>query len=130
MGFGIKERIVGGVGAFVLKVGDCIMAPEENVELIASVEGVPCAEPHDAQVFALFDVPDGSYDIDRIENEAVEGCVARFEGAIGRSLDNAKDLDGTFLKPSEESWAENDRVIQCLVTSADGSRLTGSALAS
>ncbi|MDA3040977.1 MAG: hypothetical protein O3C27_15900 [Actinomycetota bacterium] len=49
----------GGLGVFAMEVGDCFQVPIED--LVQSVEAVPCTEPHDAQVYAKFDMPDGPY---------------------------------------------------------------------
>lgn len=120
----------GGLGAFALRVGDCFMAPEEGTALVQSVEGVPCADPHDGQAYALFDVPDAeSFDEGRIEQQAGEGCLDRWEVGLWGTYDENLDLELQFLTPSVESWAENDRGVVCLIVSADGSLLTGSKLA-
>lgn len=164
MGFGIKERIVGGVvaggiaifggvaatedkttrndtgaivesgglGAFALQVGDCFMAPEENTELIVSVEGVPCDAPHDGQVYATFDVPDAdSFDAVSVEAQGEEGCMARWITDWWGTYEENAEIDYTFFQPTAESWADADREIACVVVPIEGgSQLVGTDLPS
>lgn len=43
----------GLVDAFAMKVGDCF--DDQDTEQIFDVPGRPCSEPHDNEVFAIFD---------------------------------------------------------------------------
>ena len=60
----------GNVDAFQMRVGDCF---DDTAELgmdeageVSSLPGVPCADPHDNEVFAVFDVEvDPPQDFDR-----------------------------------------------------------------
>ena len=53
----------GRLAVFAMRVGDCFDDPDELVSgetlELDEVLAVPCAEPHDNEVFALFDLPDG-----------------------------------------------------------------------
>ena len=40
----------GGLGVFVMQDGDCFNLPDGDS--VVSIEGVPCGDPHDAEVFA------------------------------------------------------------------------------
>lgn len=121
----------GGLGVFKVRVGDCVQLPAEGAELFESLEGVPCAQPHDAQAYAEFDLALTSYDEAAVEAQADEGCLARFAAAIGQGYEEAEELDFFTLYPSPESWDEmDDREVSCLVLSVDGSPRTGSDLVS
>src|SRR5687768_3961131 len=70
----------GGLGVLAMNVGDCIQLPD--AELVQSVEGVPCVEPHDAQVYAEFDLPDGPFPGDAaIDEQGARGCYDRWQAA-------------------------------------------------
>lgn len=117
----------GGVGAFVIRNGDCINLPDEN--LVASVEGVPCNLAHDAEVYSLFDMAAASSSYPgatAVDDAAVDGCISRFHAFVGVAYEYS-ELDVFYLHPTQESWNElDDREIVCLVTTMDGSQVTGS----
>lgn len=115
----------GGLGAFVIQNGDCINLPEES--LIQSVEGVPCAAPHDAEAYLLFDLADGPFPgIDWVSEAAANRCVSAFHAFVGVAFERS-ELDVFYLHPTEESWNElDDREVVCMVTTMDGSQVTGS----
>lgn len=117
----------GGLGAFTMRVGDCVQVPAE--EMVESMEAVPCAEPHDAQVFAKFDVADApEYGQSRVDDEAGQGCYERWSSAIGTVYEEDAELDIQLLTPTSESWGEGDREVVCMVVSIDGLPLRGSRL--
>ena len=45
----------GGLGVFRMAAGDCVNFPDGDFEQVEAVEGIPCADPHDAEVYALVD---------------------------------------------------------------------------
>jgi hypothetical protein len=117
----------GGLGAYALQVGDCIQLPDADT--VISVEGVPCAEPHDAQVFAEFVLPDGDFPgLDAVELAAGEGCYQRWPAAVGTAYESDPASDFTVLTPTAESWAEGDREVTCLLVPLDVARMVGSRL--
>ena len=117
----------GGLGAFVMQVGDCINVPEED--LVQSVEAVPCSDSHDGEVYALFDMAASSPSYpgdDAVDSAAVNGCLVRFGDYVGVTYEYSV-LDVYALQPTQDSWNEfDDREIVCVLTSMDGSSLTGS----
>ncbi|MEO1061863.1 MAG: septum formation family protein [Actinomycetota bacterium] len=126
----------GGLGAFRMQVGDCLRYPDgaggsEPYE-VASVEGVPCAEPHDGEVYALFDLPHGSSapfpGQGPVFDEAAIGCLDRFTAFIGISYANSPTWDIEALYPTLEGWTQiDDREVVCIVVPLDGVPTTGSA---
>lgn len=121
----------GGVGAYKVRVGDCIQMPADTTEVV-SVEGVPCTTPHGAQAFAEFKLPDlpAFPSDDEMIELAGRGCLGYWAGAIGTTYQSDRSLDMTFWSPTQASWAQDDRVVTCFVISADGSPLTGTKLVS
>jgi len=129
----------GGVGAFRLQVGDCFNTPgatEDPTDTfeVQSVEGVPCTESHDSEVFALFDLaggPDAPYPGDQAAFDAgAVGCLDRFSGYVGESYEASTRWDATLFYPSQGSWDDaDDREVVCIVVPLDGSPVTVSARA-
>lgn len=117
----------GGLGAFVIQEGDCMNLPSDN--LVQSVEGLPCGQSHDAEVYSLFDMATGSSAYpgdDAVSTTAEDGCLDRFHAFVGVAYEYSV-LDVYYLHPTEESWDEmDDREIVCMITAYDGSKLTGS----
>jgi hypothetical protein len=115
----------GGVGAFVIKNGDCINLPS-NAAQVQSVEGVPCSSAHDAEVYYLFDLAGDAYPgPDWVSESAVNGCLTAFHPFVGKAYEQS-ELDIYWLEPTEDSWNEiDDREIACMVVALDSSKLTG-----
>ncbi|MFD4993701.1 septum formation family protein [Cellulosimicrobium cellulans] len=112
---------------FSIQVGDCLVTAKlpdgENVE---SVPVVPCSEPHDAEVYAETELPEGDYPGDEaIEASADEFCLGEFEAFVGLSYDESAYYYWPFT-PREDGWTSlDDRVVQC-VLDTDGTDVTGS----
>jgi hypothetical protein len=105
----------GGRAAIVgLHVGDCLPAPHPSEEEQLTVQVVPCGEPHDAEVFASFDL-DGEWttaeEVDRI-SEA--GCFERFSDYVGISP-RKSSLDVLYFRPISESSFNADSVVVCIL---------------
>ena len=125
----------GNVDAFTMRVGDCFndtssLASQDGGE-VSSLPGVPCSEPHDNEVYAVFDVDVGSFPQgDEMSELAFESCLGRFESFVGLEYESST-LDILTLYPSEDSWKlQNDREIVCAVYDMNSNKLTGSAKAS
>jgi hypothetical protein len=117
----------GGVGVLELHIGDCVQLPDA-VE-VASVEGVPCADYHDAQVYTQFPLAGSSYPgASTAEQQAGQGCYERWSAALGTTYEDDFDRDFTTLYPTPGSWDAGDRTVSCLVVAIDGLPVTGSAL--
>ena len=94
---------------------------------------VPCAEPHQAEVYALVYHPapqDAPYPGDDALFEfGDDQCAIRFQGFVGRNLDESL-LNVMVSYPIERGWLFEDRTIICSVYALDGSMLTGSVAGS
>lgn len=114
-----------------LSVGDCfnetaIAQQETSDALISSVPTVDCSEPHDAEVYSVFDVAGiTDYDAAAIDEQAISGCLDGFEPYVGVSYEDAATLDVYYLQPSPETWELGDREVICSVVSLEG-QTTGS----
>ena len=121
----------GVVDAFEIRLGDCFDDEAFESTEISEIPGVPCSEPHDNEVYAVFDVPDGEWPGDeRIEELAYEGCFDRFAGAIGKDYENSV-IDYTTIHPSEGSWKQrDDREVICVGYHLEFEKLTSSIIGS
>jgi hypothetical protein len=120
----------GEVSVFDLSEGDCWNNVPDAGEETETVDAVPCTEPHESEVFAVFDVDLGEEwpGLDAVTAEAEAQCVQRFEGFVGLTYDQSA-LNLFYFNPIEESWNQlNDREVVCVVldpTAPDG-RTSGS----
>ena len=100
-----------------LEVGECLNItnlPEEITELPA----VNCDEPHEAEVFYVFDLADGTYNQVSIFATIDETCVEQFEPYVGTSYWESELFYDAYY-PLEESWNAGDREVMCIVYAAD-----------
>lgn len=121
----------GNIGAFQLRSGDCFNDAGfsfEGEEEISSLAGVPCSDPHDNEVYAIFDVSLSSYpdSEDAMFEHALEQCLDRFAGFVGVAYE-VSELDILTLYPTPASWQQNDREVVCAVYNMDNAQLVGSA---
>ena len=120
----------GTVDAFEVRVGDCFQDAAFASEDVSEVPGIPCSDPHDNEVFAVFDVPGDWPGDEAIEEMAYQGCYDRFAGAIGKSYEESI-IDYTVIYPSEGSWQERgDREVLCVGYHMEYEQLTGSIIGS
>jgi hypothetical protein len=125
------------IAAGEVAIGDCV-TPIDGDLLVGDVEIVACDEPHEAEVYAHFEVADGDLS-DAAATPGYPGgaeltwyaqdeCQQRFAEAVGESYwDSPHDLK--VITPSFSTWDLGDRAITCLVVGADGEDLVGSVLA-
>ncbi len=115
----------GGLGVFVMQTGDCFNVPDGFQ--VVSIEAVPCFDPHDAEVYAIFDIEGSAYPGDNAIGSATDlGCYKRFQGFVGHAYETSV-LDIYSLHPLEDGWVElDDREVVCSVVNYDGSKLTRS----
>lgn len=119
----------GNVGAFDLRVGDCFDDASysfDGNDQITSLPGVPCSDPHDNEVYAVFDVSLDSYpDDEGMWELAMDRCLDRFQPFVGRDYETSS-LDILTMYPTPESWEiDNDREVVCAVFDIDANKLVG-----
>ena len=116
----------GGSGnVFTLEVGTCFDDTAETQ--VSSVPEVDCAEPHDNEVFAVFDYTetDTFPGDEALDAAATDLCIAQFQAYVGEAY-----IDSTLevfpIIPTEASWDDGDREVICALYNNDLRKLTGS----
>ena len=109
------EIVAGGdVSAFEFRPGDCVNGLVDKQES-SQLPAVPCAEPHEGEVFATFDLPGGDYPgLAKVNADAEAGCLARFAEYAGPAAEADVSINLFHLSPTEGSWAQDDNVITCV----------------
>jgi hypothetical protein len=115
-----------------LEVGECGTVARIHVGAAldpASITAVPCDQPHDVEVAAVFDHPSGP-DLeypgtDSVDAYAADACLRRFADYVGVPYE-ASHLDVVFVAPGEDGWDDGDRRIACVLYDTDFAPLTGS----
>ena len=103
------------------RVGDCVPSMAEGDVYVVDV--VDCEDPHYAEAYAQFTLPDGSWPGDaRVEELGYDGCAQRFEAFVGRPVGRS-DLEFFPLLPTVDSWGDGREVV-CWVALPGGERAT------
>lgn len=104
-----------------LYVGQCIQDPGEGT--VYDVENAVCTTEHWGEVYHVMTITSSQMPSeDDMNDMASDACVDAFDAYVGRPYDES-DLDFTWYVPSQESWAEGDRTIQCIAIRTDGDPL-------
>ena len=105
----------GTVGANEVKAGDCLTELPAS-GLVLTVDTAPCGEPHEGEIFAVMNMPDGDFPGQSAIEEYQNKCAPEL---AEYSPEAARDPKvGLFvLYPSEDSWGEGDRTVTCIATS-------------
>jgi hypothetical protein len=119
------------VAAGDLVVGDCFQQPadppDDEVVEFDEVEVVRCDLGHDNEAFHAFVLEDeGLPDAREIDRRIDERCIPAFEAFVGTSY-MSSELDLFGLWPTEDTWADGDREVMCVLYAMDLSKLEGSA---
>ncbi|MGQ4384224.1 DUF4190 domain-containing protein [Streptomyces sp. SAS_270] len=118
-----------GGSAFSLDKGDCIDAPGDALEGMAyDVETVPCSGRHDAEVFANFEMDDGSYPGDNEVTDAADDKCYTLQDTYAMDVWALPgDVDVYYFTPTRQSWRLGDREVTCMFGNTDeAGTLTGS----
>lgn len=116
----------GNIDAFEIRVGDCFNDASTSASEVSDVHGVPCSEPHDNEVYAVFDVSLTEFPDEGAMGEiAFDSCLERFEAFVGRDYPSSS-LDIMTLYPSRESWQQSDREVVCAAYDVSLAKLEGS----
>lgn len=119
------ERSATGDGAGVAKnetpavaVGDCRL--EAASGLPEDAEVVPCAEPHDEEVFHEIELPDGAFSQEAVEAATLECVGDPFTSFVG--VPRAESALGVYLiSPTEETWDRpGGHVVSCVLVDPAG----------
>ena len=117
-----KITTAGDLGAFVTKVGDCLNGlPTGQTGSIDVIKGVPCSEGHHWQVVHKGNLDLGEFNVDAVAKGARELCKPVYDnlfyGLSESKYNEYQNSEGNSLQPTSESWAHDDRVVDCLVGS-------------
>ncbi len=103
-----------------LAVGDCFDDDFETGEF----GSLSCDQPHDNEVFAVFDLDEGPWPgPGEVADEVARICDPAFEDWVGT---DRSDLGWFSFHPNEQSWAQGNRHVVCALYDADLEPLTGS----
>jgi putative regulator of septum formation len=106
----------GKVAPMELRNGDCVKVPVDRAEgsVILSLDVVPCAQPHNAQVFDTITLDGDAYPGESATTQlALEACEPKAYDYLG---DN--EVDGLRLltfAPPEAGWKKGERAARCLL---------------
>lgn len=115
---------VGENSVFSLVVGDCFDAPLTGE--VDEITKFACTESHEYEVFDSLQVTGVEFDGEAIENQAIEGCLASFDGYVGIAYaESIYELN--WLTPTSESWDADDREILCILYEPDGRKTESAA---
>lgn len=110
----------GNVSVTRLNAGDCVNGLKDGSS-VEAVPKVPCAQPHEGEVFAVYDLASGAWPgEDAVAKQAEQGCQDRFDKYTS-STDSTIQL--FYLQPLKDSWSV-DRSVTCIATKP-GTRTTG-----
>ena len=120
----------GEVDIFSIRVGDCFQDWENalsgDLTELSDLPAVPCSEPHDNEVYHLFDLSTDDFPGDQsLEALAIESCHDPFEAYVGLDYASSR-LDYGWVIPTDASWSDGDREIVCFLFDVEFRELTGS----
>ena len=112
------------ISATELQVGDCLNDLTNSTD-VSSLPSVDCTQPHEGEVFAVFDLPPGPYPgAAGVDDLVSKGCNARLaEYSPGAPSDDAVGLFSVY--PLEQNWERGDREVVCIAKATSGTT-TGS----
>ncbi|QPL05360.1 MULTISPECIES: septum formation family protein [Actinomyces] len=109
-----------------LQVGDCFNY-DDSESTVSKVDFISCDDPHQFEVYNNSDITAASLPVgDALDEEIYNACYDAFKMYVGISYDESSYAVQS-LQPTQASWSRGDRTINCLIASADGSDLVGSA---
>ncbi len=102
---------------FSLRAGECL---DSGTNGISGVHVLGCAQAHDAEVFATFQVSGPRYPgAAALQHSARQGCVSRLGGYLNPELP-ATSLAQSFVYPGAGAWSAGERTVVCTVRSTSG----------
>jgi hypothetical protein len=111
----------GDLGAFVTKVGDCLNGLSSDKSTIDVIQGVPCTEAHHWQVIYKDNLNLSSFSEEAVSQGANQVCSPIIDSLINNLSDaqlaEYQSVEVQTLQPTSESWAHEDRVVDCLIGS-------------
>lgn len=106
---------------FRLHAGECVNSGGDR---ISSPSVVPCAQPHDAEIYARFRLTGHRWPGPAIGAQARRGCTARLGGYLNPQLATSV-LAESYVFPDQGAWNAGERTVICEIRGTAG-KLTGS----
>jgi hypothetical protein len=112
----------GDLGAFVTQVGDCLNGIPDGVEGSVDVlDGVPCTQAHQWQVFHKENLDLQNFDEVLVNQRSQELCDRALDSLVydlsDAKFEEYKNAITKNLQPTLDSWANEDRIVDCLLGS-------------
>ena len=109
---------------FALRPGQCVNTGPGSLSFTV----ISCASPHDAEVFARFSLPAGTWPGPAaVRQEAGEACASKLSGYLDPKFATI-GLSQEYVYPNRDAWEADQRTVVCEVSSGNG-QLTGSVRA-
>jgi putative regulator of septum formation len=110
---------------FGLRPGQCF---DSNPNGIAGAHAVPCARPHDGEIYGAFRVAGPRWPgAAALRSQAQSGCQRRLAGYLNPQLATS-GLAETYAYPNQGAWAAGEHMVSCEIRGTQG-KLTGSVRA-
>ncbi|MFJ2767698.1 DUF4190 domain-containing protein [Streptomyces sp. NPDC087300] len=111
---------------FPVGKGGCFNVPDSDLGSTTyeyEIDEVPCARPHDAEVFASFRVNNDSFPGDAaVQRLAERRCTAYATSYSKGSSADLSSAEVVFFVPDRATWRSGNRHITCLYAAVDESR--------
>ncbi len=102
-------------GLIELAIGDCVDQAKLEDGAASTEPLVDCDQPHDLEVFASLTLDDGDYPaVETLVTFGSKECASEFTKFVGLDF-GISALDFQYYYPTESSWANGDRGVDCLV---------------
>ncbi len=125
VGWMFRDRLSGAAGD--LAVGDCFEVP--TADQVENVQHRPCTDPHDGEVFYVADYPNADAYPPKADFESwvSSNCLGTvFESYVGAKYEDRTDVDVVWFSPTDEGWKNGDHEVSCVLSPADGSKVSTS----
>jgi hypothetical protein len=107
-----------------LQVGDCFNNSASTE--VSQVDAVPCAEPHQYELFHVFRLGGTAYPTTSdLDSQSAAACTPAFAAYVGHDYETSTLYIST-LYPTSDGWSHGDREVQCVVHNDAESKVTGS----
>jgi hypothetical protein len=117
-----------GNRGFDLAVGDCVRLADEGADAagLAQATIVDCDQPHDLEVFHVFELSPERRALDTMATEIAEVCLgAPWEDYLGVPAE-ASELELLPIPPTDDELADGAGEVVCTVREPGGARTEGS----
>jgi hypothetical protein len=109
-----------------LQIGDCFDLKDEEATEVSDVEAKPCSEGHKYELIHAANMPNSDYPTDEQFGSFLDAeCIPAFTAYVGFDWETS-DFYMLPFTPTEDTWNDGDRSIQCVVFDPENAVLTSS----